>query len=215
MSSLSNILIFINSKGISPSEFERECNIANATLAKYQERGKDLSSKNIDKISKRYGKELQAAGFKVIDLANFGRPTEKAIVKTEEDLPIVQGQEEEIVTIKKLSQALADQAEANKIQASANDKYAEGFKVLAVVLERMENKMAQEQTQAIIAKTLERMDSNLIETLTGVEFVSKMQLQPLMDQLKKGAADKKDHAKDAGKKSDETNGDGQKSGIKT
>jgi len=83
------------------------------------------------------------------------------------------------------------------------------------ILESIESKMAQEQTQAMIVKSVERIDSNLIETLTGVEFVSKMQLQPMLDLLKKGGADKKDHAKDAGKKSDETNGDGHKSGIKT
>ncbi|HSW70854.1 MAG TPA: hypothetical protein VLH77_02620 [Gammaproteobacteria bacterium] len=71
-------------------------------------------------------------------------------------------------TVGKLAQALADQAEANKIQAAANDKYADGFRALAIILERMESKMARQESQAII-------EANLQEVLAGVETIADRQ----------------------------------------
>lgn len=64
-----------------------------------------------------------------------------------------------------LARALADQAEANKIQAAANDKYAAGFKSLAIILERMESKMAREDTQATMSERLKEMEINLKSVL--------------------------------------------------
>jgi hypothetical protein len=60
-----------------------------------------------------------------------------------------------------LAKALADQAEANKIQASANDKYAEGFKSISIILERIESKMAGKETQTIIAEKVKRGEISL------------------------------------------------------
>lgn len=71
MSSIDNILTFIEISGSSPSKFEKEVGLPNATLSNSKAREGGLSSSNIDKISKKYWKELKAKGFEIIDISPF------------------------------------------------------------------------------------------------------------------------------------------------
>lgn len=108
-----------------------------------------------------------------------------------------------------LARALADQAEANKIQAAANDKYAEGFRSLSIILERMESKMAWEKTQATlkikideIAASLE--DSKEVDLLAAKHFEEKfVELAKLVLQ---GRSDKKPPSLGGGNRQGENDG---------
>lgn len=110
-----------------------------------------------------------------------------------------------------LARALADQAEANKIQAAANDKYAEGFRSLAVILERMESKMAQQTSQAIIEQKTKSIELSLADArkvLATLERRQHLAIEEIRDQFLKVAAGKKIPLKGARKKSGQSNGNG-------
>lgn len=112
---------------------------------------------------------------------------------------------EEILSV--LTLAIQDQAKARADQT-------EILKIHAKWLERIDGKMAQESTQASLVETIKKIDANLTETLTGVEFVSGRQLQKILAALAEIRAQRKAPSRGVRKKSDETNGDGHKSGIK-
>lgn len=166
MTSLDNILEFIDKSNISIRQFESESGLANGTINENRKRGADLSSKNIEKISKRFGLDLTKFGFLIQDLKAYGRPGELAVVKkTTDNSPTELENTHMPSTIEQLAKALVDQAEASKLQASANKEYAEGFKVLVMVLERIEKNMARQDSQA-------RIEANLNEALAGIETLS-------------------------------------------
>jgi uncharacterized protein YicC (UPF0701 family) len=71
-------------------------------------------------------------------------------------------------SIDNLAKALADQAQASKMQAAANVKYAEGFATLATIMERIEKNMARREDQATLAASLN-------EVLAGVETIADRQ----------------------------------------
>lgn len=199
MSSLSNILSFIQLKGISTAEFERECGLPNATLSNYQSRDGDITSKNIEKISKRYGKELLNAGYSVIDLAVFGGKgyiivADKA-KKEDEQAAALPAQQDptpmQILSV--LAGAFKDQAETLRIQVG--------------ILGTINKEMARQDSQA-------RLEANLNETLAGVEFVSKIRIQQVLDQLQELKAQRKVPVAGERKRPGEGPEDGHKPGIR-
>lgn len=163
MSNLSNILNFIADYGYTNSSFEKKCHLPNATLSNAKKRGSDLTSDVIETISNYIGQDLEVAGYHIMDMRPLGRQelailssdeAEKIISKLgssrkpENDFDNENKATQASVTVEHLARALADQAQANKIQAAANDKYAAGFSALATVLERVEKNMATGQTLA-------------------------------------------------------------------
>lgn len=73
MSSLSNILSFIELQNLSVRQFEKECGLGNGTLNENKTRGVDLSSKNVEKISLKFHSQLKQAGYHIINVNPFGR----------------------------------------------------------------------------------------------------------------------------------------------
>ena len=132
-------MTFIENKKISIRQFEAEAGLSNGTLNETKKRSADLSSKNIEKISKRYADELLKAGFYILDLAAFGRPGELAILKQEEKAgdeiaPSAEQSVPEYTPSQMLSilvRSYDKQADAFKDQAKAHADQAEGFKALA------------------------------------------------------------------------------------
>lgn len=99
--------------------------------------------------------------------------------------------------------------------ARANEKHAETLAIHARILDRIESKMAQETTQARIDETLKRMDTNLTETLTGVESLAKRQhtaIKDILGELSELKAQKIHPSQGSRKKSHESDGDGEKKG---
>lgn len=219
MSNLSNILNFIADNGYSNHSFEKKCGLPNATLANAGKRDADLTTEVVETISKSVGKELVEAGYHVMDMRPFGRQ-ELAVLSSEEAGKIVatlgktikindvaDGAKGDAPTVDLLAQALAD-------QAAANLKHANNYGAIVILMEDMRNNMARADAQATIKDTLNRIDANLTETLTGVEFVSKMQLQEMMDLLSELKVQKTTSSQDVRKTQDENGGDGHRSGIR-
>jgi transcriptional regulator with XRE-family HTH domain len=82
------------------------------------------------------------------------------------------------------------------------------------ILKDIKKQMAQETTQARIEDKVNKIGTNLTETLTGVEFVSGRQLQKILAALNQLQESKKTPSRGVRKKLDENDGDGHKSGIK-
>jgi uncharacterized phage infection (PIP) family protein YhgE len=180
MTSLDNILAFIEKKNISIRQFEAESELANGTLNENKKRGADLSSKNIEKISKRYGSELLDAGYYVLDLKSFGRDGYAIVKQVESNISEENAIKEEAASIANLSRALADQAAANKIQASANDKHAEGHRTLAEaykemleLLRDMRKSLAQQTDQLTIKEKVQANEAQTVEIKSNLNQVQK------------------------------------------
>lgn len=226
MSNISNILSFIADNGYTNSSFEKKCGLPNATLANTLKRDGDLTSDVVETISKVIGSDLEAGGFHVMDMRPFGRQ-ELSILSSEEAKKIVSaltvggvkreaaykkdGEDEPLATVSHLARALADQAEANKIQAAANEKYASGFASLAIILERVENKMALESTQGRIEKKVDEANISLADAREVEILAAKhrdRRFQELEELLREGRPQKTNASLDERNKPGEIGGDG-------
>lgn len=147
MSSISNILTFIEKKGYSVAWFEEQAGLGNGSLKKTSLRGKDLTDKTLEKISKKFGQELLAEGYYVIEATPFGKQglmlideaAKNRLSRTdvgEKKVEVVGREPTAMEILDRLSQAFLNQSEA--------------FRTQAELLRSIESKMAQEQTQAII-----------------------------------------------------------------
>jgi len=72
LSSLHNILTFINSNGYPKSSWEEDAGLANGTFYNYHKRNAELPPEAIAKLSKKWGDELRAAGYHIINVDPFG-----------------------------------------------------------------------------------------------------------------------------------------------
>lgn len=72
MTTLNNVLKFIELKDISFRKFEAECGLSNGTLTGNKRNNVELSADNINKIVERYSTELKDAGYHIIDLSLVG-----------------------------------------------------------------------------------------------------------------------------------------------
>lgn len=111
-----------------------------------------------------------------------------------------------------------EKAETGKKKLTDRDLYAMFLTVSAAqtqILESIKKDMARQDSQTIINETVNRIETSLTETLTGVEFVSGRQLQKIIASLAELKAQKKDPSPGVHKKSDESDEDGHRSGIKS
>lgn len=119
-----------------------------------------------------------------------------------------------MVILDRLSIAFVDQAKAIADQAEGFKAQAEAFRTQAEMMKDIRKEMARADAQTIIKDTVSRIDTNLIETLAGVEFVSKMRLQQVLDAIEQVRERKEDLSQGERKKSGGTGGDGHTLGIK-
>lgn len=133
MSSLSNILAFIEKTGSSKSALEKKCGLPNATLKNKQALNADLTPEIVDKISNCMRGELEANGFYIIDVSPFDKPI-WVIVNEDERARIVR---RDIVNAKEEARPIGRAEESDGISVEAS---------LASLLEGQNEIRAQLQT---------------------------------------------------------------------
>lgn len=167
------------------AEIAEKTGFDQGNISAYYKGKKPLSDNFLTSFKKAYGIEGEivnaSSGFKIADDSTVGT----------------------------LARALADQAEANKIQAAANDKYAEGFRALAIILERVESKMARENTQATISDKIDELAASLADAKEVDLLAAKYQQKKfaeIADLLLQAGSGKKTPSPGEGKRQGENGG---------